>query len=103
MIISVFAIYDSKSEAFMQPFFMQTKGAALRAFSDTVQDPSTSFNKHPADFTLFQIGEYDDSSGKLSSTKTPLSLGTALEYLSKAQNEIPNISPKSEPLQIANQ
>ena len=80
MIQKIYTVYDSKLEAYMQPFFMQSKGQAVRAFTDSVNDPSTQFNKHPEDFTLFELGEYDDSTGKVSNLPTPNSLGVALEY-----------------------
>lgn len=81
MILKVFTIYDSKLEAFMQPFFMQSKGAAIRAFTDTVNDRSTQFNKHPSDFTLFEIGEYDDQKGNLANYTSKNSLGLAVEFI----------------------
>lgn len=80
MMQKIFTVYDSKLEAYMQPFFMSSKGQAIRAFTDTVNDPSTQFNKHPEDFTLFEIGEYDDQSGKVQNLPTANALGLALEY-----------------------
>lgn len=80
MIQKMFTVYDSKLEAYLQPFFMASKGQAIRAFTDSVNDTTTQFNKHPEDFTLFEIGEYDDSKGQVSNLITPNSLGVALEY-----------------------
>lgn len=87
MLIKVFAVYDSKAEAYMQPFFMQSRGAAIRAFDSTVNNPETQFYKYPTDFTLFEIGEYDELHGKLIPSKTPISCGLALEF--KKQTELP--------------
>jgi len=83
MVVKVFAIYDSKSEAYMSPFFLQTKGQAMRAFADSVADPKTQFHNHPGDFTLFEIGEYDDQKGWLKSHEAKINLGSALEFASK--------------------
>ena len=79
MIVKAFAVYDSKATAYMSPFFFPHAGQAIRAFSDTVNDPSTSLNRHPGDFTLFQIGEFDDETGVFTAT-SPVNLGTALNY-----------------------
>lgn len=79
MKLKVFTVYDSKIEAYMQPFYMQSKGQAIRAWSDTIQDEKTQFNKHPEDFTLFEIADYDEKSGKFENYLAPISLGTALE------------------------
>ena len=86
MIQKVFTIYDSKLEAYMQPFFMQSKGQAIRAFTDSVNDSQSQFNKHPEDFTLFQIGEYDDATARIQNLSTPQSLGVALEYLKEKKS-----------------
>lgn len=80
MTSKIFCVYDSKMEAYMQPFFLQTKGAALRAWADTVNDPKTQFNKHPGDFTLFEIGEYNDETGTLTNFTAKINLGNALEF-----------------------
>lgn len=81
MTSKVFAVYDSKVEAYLNPFIMQSKGQALRAFADTVNDSATQFNKHPGDFTLFEIGSYDDQNGQYVMLPAKLSLGCALEFL----------------------
>lgn len=79
----VFSVYDSACEAFMSPFTFQSKGQALRAWQSSVLDPKSPFNKHPGDFTLFEIGTFDDSSGKIEAYEAKLNLGTALEMISK--------------------
>lgn len=65
MKLSVFAVYDEKAAAFMQPFFMNSRGEATRAFGDAVVDPQHAFNKHASDFSLYVIGEYDQGLGQL--------------------------------------
>lgn len=81
MISQAFTIYDSKAEAYLSPFFMQSKGQALRAFQDAAQDKETQFAKHPSDFTLFEIGEYDDSTGIFTQYENKTSLGLAIEFI----------------------
>lgn len=84
MKLKVFAVFDSAVGAYMQPFFMQSKGQAIRAWQDTINDEKTQFHAHPSDFTLFELGEYDDQDGAFTNLPAKLSLGTALELLSKA-------------------
>lgn len=76
----VYAIHDSKIEAFMQPFVMHTAGEALRGFAELANDPQTNISKHPTDFTLFELGEYDEKSGALIPHATPMALGLAVQY-----------------------
>lgn len=87
MKLKIVAVYDSAVGAYMQPMFLQSKGQALRMWLDSSNDTSTQFNKHPKDFTLFEIGEYDDSTGDLVNHQVKVPLGTALEMLSQAKNE----------------
>lgn len=65
MILKVFAVRDTKAQAFLQPFYSPSVGSALRAFTDAVNDPQCPFNKHPEDYLLYEIGSYDDSNAAL--------------------------------------
>lgn len=79
MMLKVFTIYDCKAEAYNQPFFMSTKAQAIRAFQDEVNNPQSLISKHPGDYTLFEIGEYDDSTATLTCHDAKINLGVALE------------------------
>jgi len=79
-----FSIYDSKGEAYMTPFFSQSKGTALRMFMDEVANPKSVINHHPEDYSLFHVGEFDELRGVIIPVATPLSLGVAIEFLKKA-------------------
>lgn len=81
MILKVYAIYDSKIEAFQQPFFMQTKGQAIRALQDNLSNVDSQIAKHPEDFTLFELSQYDDVKGKFDCYDTPVSLGLLVEFM----------------------
>lgn len=79
MITKVFSVYDAAAAAYLSPLFFQTSGMAIRAFRAAVDDPSHLFHKHAADYTLFELGTFDDSNAHFLSLHTPHSLGTALE------------------------
>lgn len=78
MIKKVFSIYDEKAHAWLQPFFMDTTGLAIRAITDCVNDPNHQFAKHPADYTFFQIAQFDDHSAEFEEVK--ISLGNLVEF-----------------------
>ena len=59
---------------------MRSKGEAIRAFSNTVNSPESQFSKHPGDYTLFEIGEYDEETGTLIPHQSKISLGCAIEH-----------------------
>jgi len=79
MKLKVFTVFDAKIGAYAKPFFMNTKGEAFRAWIDTVNDPNTSINKHPEDYQLYEMGDYDDATGKFENYPSPVSLGYASE------------------------
>lgn len=78
--MKVLAVYDSKAEAFHQPFFQRTTGEALRTFEKWANDPQTPINEHPEDFTLFEIADWDDDKGEIQPYEAKKSLGLAMEY-----------------------
>lgn len=80
MLHKVFAVYDSKIESYLPPFFTQSKGAALRAFTEAVNDPSHNFHKYASDFTLFELGSFDDQICQFDLLAAKVSIGTALEF-----------------------
>jgi hypothetical protein len=86
MITQIFTVYDSKAAAYMFPFQEQSVGAALRAFLDSLENEQHIFFKHSADFTLFHIGTFDNSTAKFDQFKTPISIGLGSELkLNKGQ------------------
>lgn len=86
MIRKIYCVYDAKAEAYLQPFFCDSKGLAIRGFTDEVNKPTSPFNKWAADFTLFELGSFDDSSAKFLLHSTPISVGVALEFVNAVKD-----------------
>lgn len=80
MMLKVFAIYDSKAEAFFPPFTMKSKGEALRAIQGLINDPEHNFAKYSEDFTIFELGSWDDASARYDLHPTPVSMGLFVEF-----------------------
>ncbi len=83
MILKVFSVYDSKVESFFKPFYSQTKGEAIRSFTEISNDKQSQIGKYPEDFTLFELGDYDDSNASFKLLDTPKSVGLAIEFVKK--------------------
>lgn len=66
MITKMVAVFDRAVEAYGQPFFVKTVGEAVRSFIDEVNRDGSTFKKHPADYNLYLVGEFDDSTGAVS-------------------------------------
>lgn len=65
MKLNAYSIYDRKALQYHAPFFTHTDGSALRAFSDLANDMQTNIGRHPGDYVLYRVGQYEDSSAVL--------------------------------------
>lgn len=80
MKFQIFTIHDSKAQAFLSPFVMQNAEMAQRTFIECANDKTHMFCKHPTDFTLFQIGTFDDETGDVENFSLKINLGWASNY-----------------------
>ncbi|WNK13405.1 MAG: nonstructural protein [Microvirus sp.] len=76
MILKLFCVYDNKASAYLPPFAAVNSLVALRMFGDSASDTNHMFNRHPLDYHLFELGEFDDMTGGVSSLM-PVNLGNA--------------------------
>jgi len=65
--MKIFSIKDSKAEAYLLPIFAPTIGVAIRMFQNATLKENTDFNRYAADYTLFEIGEWDELKGRVKS------------------------------------
>lgn len=80
MKLQLCAVYDAKSKSFSQPLSFVALGTATRSFEDEVNTPNSQYHKHPEDYTLFHLGEYDDNDASFKPLETPYSLGVAVTF-----------------------
>src|SRR4051812_28446427 len=85
----VFAPFDSKLSVWMNPMFFLHAGQAERTWRELANDPQTMVCKHPGDFTLFQIGFFDDESGLLEPIHPAVQLMTAVAAKDSPPGELP--------------
>lgn len=86
MILKIFSVYDQKAQAYLPPFYLPNSALAIRTFTDAVNTDDHAFHKHPQDYLLVEIGEFDDSSATIDCYPALKSLGTAFEYIEVNQN-----------------
>lgn len=91
MLLKVFSVRDMKAEAFLQPYFSPTQGAALRAFGDACAKSDSPFYMHPNDYVLYEIGSYEDSDGLLSPVVPVKMLACAADFVDKIVPPKPGI------------
>ena len=66
----LYSIRDAKTQAFSTPFFQQNDETALRMFRDELHGSNgpSMLSKHPEDFDLYCVGDWNDTSGAVRPT-----------------------------------
>jgi len=49
----IYSVHDSKSEAYLNPFYSRTKAEAIRAFQTECNNETSPFHLYPTDFTPY--------------------------------------------------
>ena len=79
--LKIFTIKDTKAEAYLSPMFIKTTALAIRSFQTCANDPEHDFAKFPSDYTLFEIGIYDEEKGEIKMHDAKINLGLASEHI----------------------
>lgn len=80
MLFKVFALYDSGISTWLPPIYLRNTGEAIRQVTDGVNNPDSKLHKYPGDYTLFEIGTWDDDKCNFDLLKAPHKVGTAIEF-----------------------
>lgn len=63
MQLGVYVVLDKAVGAYLRPFYVRARGEAFRSFSEACNDKNSEFYKHPDDYVLYYLGQYDDNTG----------------------------------------
>jgi len=87
----IFAVKDKALDNYSAPFTQATIEAALRMWRDLVVfgQEDNRYRRSPEDFCLYMIGEYEDSTGSLTSA-VPVRLASANEVLAEINQQKDN-------------
>lgn len=83
MLLRMYVVYDSKAEIYTHPSFLPTRAVAVRQFAELVNDGKHEFSRHPEDYSLFELGTFDDGSGLIAPTLAPIHCCGAIDMLEK--------------------
>lgn len=89
MKLQVFSVFDSAVQAYDRPFFARTVGEAMRSWEQVVNDGQSPMSNHPADFTLFHLGEFDQATGVFSPLPAHARISSGVEAKRQPQAEAP--------------
>jgi hypothetical protein len=66
MKMQIISVRDIKVGQYQRPIACESKGVAIRAFMDACAPGNPSdISKHPRDFELWKVGEFDSETGTL--------------------------------------
>lgn len=97
MIHKLFTIYDVKADAYLPPFILPKIEMAQRTFGDCIAAEDHQFSQHPEDYTLFDLGTYNDENAQYELYNAPHSLGNGLEYV-RNQSDQDKSNGQAQPL-----
>jgi len=81
MINKMYAIHDSKVNAYDKPWTCRSRGEAIRSFADLINSKDNNMvAKHPEDYTLFEVADYNVETGVILPHPAHVSVGNALEF-----------------------
>lgn len=85
MKLKIYSIKDLAAQAYGRPMFFQTTGLAHRSFADEVNraDDNNMLHKHPADFELYHIGDYNEDDASFE-THAPVLVVRALDVSTRS-------------------
>lgn len=74
MFMTIVSLKDTATRAFGTPFFVHSPAQAVRSLRDVVNgsDKESDISKHPEDFELYDLGEFDPSTGEITARNEPL-------------------------------
>lgn len=76
----MFSVLDTKAGFYTPPMYMRSVGEALRGFENEARNPESQLYNHAADFTLFQLGEFNQETGEFTLLHAPHSLANAADF-----------------------
>lgn len=70
----VVSLKDTATQVFGTPFFVHAPAQAVRSLRDAVNDKEAKSDiaRHPADFELYDIGEFNELDGTLTARNVPV-------------------------------
>lgn len=81
----IVSIRDTAVNAFAPPASFPSTAYAIRSFAEQVNnasDPNNNLHKHPTDFELWQLAEWDEATGAYTSNE-PRMIARAIDHKHK--------------------
>lgn len=76
----IYVFKDGKSSSYGPPFVEENKFRVIRSIQEQLPDKQAIWAKHPQDFSVFEIGEYDARSGEIKMYETKECVGLVQDF-----------------------
>lgn len=83
MIYGIYAIKDAKT-TFMPANVDYNDASAVRNFEHAVRQPDSLLRSHPADYSLWRVGQYDNEDGEITPEWPPVQVADASNVLKES-------------------
>ncbi|AXH76112.1 MAG: nonstructural protein [Microviridae sp.] len=83
MTLKIVAIFDQATESFGRPIFVPHVGQSIRSFMDELRKPDSELSLHPGDYSLFELGDFDERFGTFNGHTAPRRLASGSDFVSK--------------------
>lgn len=83
----MFTIHDMKAAAYLPLFLLHNEQMAIRTFSDCCNDKAHAFGMHPEDYSLWQVGIFNDKTGEIKYITPHISHGKGNEFVAETKQE----------------
>lgn len=67
--MKLFTVYDSKARIYGKPFCAESSVEAIRSWMQICKSEDSQFAQFPDDFSLYEIGEYNNETAKISQSE----------------------------------
>jgi len=89
MRLRCYSIFDRKALSYHMPYYAPTDNAAVRTLSDAVADTNNSLGRHPNDYVLYYVGDFDDQTGVYTPVAPLVHVIDAIHLARALQSELP--------------
>lgn len=84
----LFVLKDDKSNSYGAPITYPTRGMFIRDFlQDALSKGQAVFARHPQDFSVFEVGEFDPRSGQIFLHENKSCLGLVQDFRSSLSGQ----------------
>lgn len=84
---TLYSIYDSVAQVYTAPAPFINEASAIRSFSNLVNNDDSPYAINYRDYSLFRVGEWRDSAGKLVDFPSPEFVVSGRDVLQRGDEE----------------